>query len=215
MHAYSLLWYIVEAFKKLEGPAHYKIVAQKVRQLGYKGGGEDLGKHVRKRIYEHSSDTPDQFIGNPGSPSDDLFCTPNPGSGIWALRDSMLGTAAQQAPTEVDVAYPEGRELFRLHRRRERSPRAVQRKKQTVFADHGKLLCEVCDFDFASVYGDLGSGFAECHHRVPLGELKAEHRTLLSDLAIVCANCHRMLHRGDGYTVKGLRKIVLTRRGQA
>jgi 5-methylcytosine-specific restriction protein A len=53
----------------------------------------------------------------------------------------------------------------------------------------------VCDFDFARVYGELGVGFAECHHLVPLAELPGVRRTRLTDLAIVCANCHRMLHR--------------------
>src|SRR5438270_82163 len=83
-----------------------------------------------------------------------------------------------------------------------------RRKKEKVLAVHGKLLCKVCDFDFALVYGVLGKDFAECHHRVPLAELEEGHPVRLSDLAIVCANCHRMLHRRPRHTVEKLRKIV-------
>jgi 5-methylcytosine-specific restriction protein A len=57
------------------------------------------------------------------------------------------------------------------------------------------LRCEVCGFDFFVTYGVLGRGFAECHHLVPLSALSCRRRTLLSELAIVCSNCHRMIHR--------------------
>jgi 5-methylcytosine-specific restriction protein A len=54
----------------------------------------------------------------------------------------------------------------------------------------------------------LGRGFAECHHLVPLAEVAFHRNTRLTDLAIVCANCHRMLHRGRPVltldTLKGL-----------
>ena len=39
----------------------------------------------------------------------------------------------------------------------------------------------------------MGKGFAECHHVVPLADLGRQKRTRLEDLAIVCANCHRMI----------------------
>ena len=37
----------------------------------------------------------------------------------------------------------------------------------------------------------------EAHHRIPLCDLEPGTKTKLSDLAMVCANCHRMLHRGN------------------
>lgn len=55
------------------------------------------------------------------------------------------------------------------------------------------LACEVCGFDFEAVYGELGRGFIECHHVVPLSE--GQRKTSLRDLALVCSNCHRMAHR--------------------
>ncbi len=94
-----------------------------------------------------------------------------------------------------DEEFMEGRILTTLHKRRERNPKLAQKKKNNVMRREGRLACEVCGFDFKEVYGDLGKGFAECHHRVALFRLAEMHATRLEDLAIVCANCHRILHR--------------------
>jgi len=117
------------------------------------------------------------------------------------------GTAADAEEEGV-----EGRVLFKLHRLKERNRRLVRQKKRAVLAGTGLLLCEVCKFDFAAVYGPLGDGFVECHHRVPLASLDGTAPTRLADLAIVCANCHRMLHRRPTHTVEQLRGIVHGRR---
>lgn len=110
---------------------------------------------------------------------------------------------------DLDETFPEGRILTRLHLRRERNQRLVKRKKEQVLRETGRLACEVCDFDFASTYGDLGAGVAECHHLIPLAELPEQTETRLSDLAVVCANCHRILHRGDPPpTMAELRALV-------
>jgi predicted HNH restriction endonuclease len=106
----------------------------------------------------------------------------------------------------------EGRTLLRLHMFRERNPRLVKRKKKSVLETTGSLECEVCGFDFRMVYGKLGEGFAECHHRTPLSELAGAILTRLVDLAIVCSNCHRMLHRQRAQTVEQLREIVMSQR---
>lgn len=96
----------------------------------------------------------------------------------------------------VGEEFPEGRILTLLHKQRERNQTLVRRKKQDVICRTGRLACEVCGFDFCAVYGALGEGFAECHHTTPLSEMTSSIRlSRTGDLAIVCANCHRMLHR--------------------
>jgi 5-methylcytosine-specific restriction protein A len=112
-----------------------------------------------------------------------------------------------------DDEVPEGRLLARLHRLRVRNRSLVRRKKEAALRDFGTLACEVCSFDFAKHYGELGEGFIECHHTVPLGQLTVDHVTKLRDLALVCANCHRMLHRGPRWrSVLELRSIILSAR---
>jgi predicted HNH restriction endonuclease len=85
---------------------------------------------------------------------------------------------------------------LRTHRRREQSLRRA--KLRQVLSDLGRLACEVpgCGFDFAAAYGALGNEFAEVHHLSPLASTVAVHETTLKDLAVVCSNCHRMIHRG-------------------
>jgi 5-methylcytosine-specific restriction protein A len=94
-----------------------------------------------------------------------------------------------------DEEASEGRVLTRVHRLRERNQSIVKKKKKSVLEKTGRLECEVCSFDFFQEFGNLGNGYAECHHEVPVSELKPNQKTKLSELRIVCANCHRMIHR--------------------
>jgi 5-methylcytosine-specific restriction protein A len=96
---------------------------------------------------------------------------------------------------EEDEEATEGRILTRVHRARERNSKLIQRKKDQVLKASDRLACEVCGFDFAETYGSVGEGFAECHHNKPVSELRPGEKTKLSDLSVLCANCHRMLHR--------------------
>jgi hypothetical protein len=51
--------------------------------------------------------------------------------------------------------------------------------------------------------------FAECHPALPISDLAEACETRLSDLAIVCANCHPMLHRARPWkTGQELKKLV-------
>lgn len=100
-------------------------------------------------------------------------------------------------PEIVDMSRTgaEGRRRLVSHLRIERNHALVELKKRSVLSATGGLSCEVCSFDF-NVYGALGSGFCEVHHRRPLSEATSEVHTSLSDLAVICSNCHRMVHRG-------------------
>jgi 5-methylcytosine-specific restriction protein A len=89
----------------------------------------------------------------------------------------------------------EGQILYRLHKFRERDKKLVSKKKAQALLRSGKLNCEACNFDFEEFYGVTGSGYIECHHKTPLSMFKVERKTTLDDLALICSNCHRMLHR--------------------
>jgi 5-methylcytosine-specific restriction protein A len=97
-------------------------------------------------------------------------------------------------PEEDEEGVEEGRLLYRQHRTYERDHGLVKRKKADTARRGAPLACEVCGFDFEQAWGDLGRDFIECHHRVPLSQ-GGPTTTKLSDLALVCPNCHRMLHR--------------------
>ncbi len=110
---------------------------------------------------------------------------------------------------DPDISVLEGDIKVRSHRYRERSRELVLMAKRVFRKTHGgRLFCEVCDFDFMNTYGE--PDFIEAHHRVPLSQLEPGTRTKLSDLAMVCANCHRMLHRGNPWPDVGQLKQTMT-----
>ncbi len=60
--------------------------------------------------------------------------------------------------------------------------------------------CEACGFDFVERYGEIGRDFAEAHHLLPLSERPESAwtdalKSTVEDIAVLCANCHRMVHR--------------------
>jgi 5-methylcytosine-specific restriction protein A len=128
---------------------------------------------------------------------------------IVAAIDLAGQPSIAELAVDEETSFIEGELLTRLHMQRERSSRAVSRKKSRVLQATGRLGCEVCGFDFERVYGQLGRGFAECHHTIPLADLPFLRKTRLADLSIVCSNCHRMLHKSRPVrSVHELKEIV-------
>ncbi|WP_080755873.1 HNH endonuclease [Aeromonas hydrophila] len=99
--------------------------------------------------------------------------------------------------TDLDITsdYAEGNPRFVNHLIRERNKAVVRQKKDDVLKNTGALKCEVCGFDFSKVYGIHGYYFCEVHHLTPLHKSDGLTKTKLSDLAIICSNCHRIIHR--------------------
>lgn len=123
--------------------------------------------------------------------------------------DSLSPEAMSLDDVELDADFsaPEGEIKVRSHRQRERSRELVTMAKKAFRIEHQRLFCEVCGFDFGETYGE--PDFIEAHHRIPLCDLQPGMKTKLSDLAMVCANCHRMLHRGNPWpTVDGLKQKI-------
>lgn len=119
---------------------------------------------------------------------------------------TILAPADAEAYDDIEDA-PEGRILTRTHRVRERSAKLRREKLALALKESGRLECEACGFDFAAVYGKRGEGFMECHHTIPVQDLKPGARTRLEDLALLCANCHRMIHvRSPWLTLSQLRE---------
>ncbi|MGY3445525.1 5-methylcytosine-specific restriction protein A [Bradyrhizobium sp. USDA 4473] len=139
---------------------------------------------------------------------------------FWAVTEYDIATSkctivrgAEPVPVsinadDIELAGFEGQERKRFvqHRRREDSMR--RHKIEDALARTGKLVCEVpkCGFDFEKRYGAVGKGYAQVHHLVPLHKApKTGRKVTLNDLAIVCANCHAMIHAyGECRPLKGL-----------
>ncbi|MFI3046491.1 HNH endonuclease [Pseudomonas coronafaciens] len=106
------------------------------------------------------------------------------------------GSGQNRLPDVDSEAFgSEGNPRLVSHLRRERNSTIVKKKKIKVFAETGALCCEVCGFNFEKVYGRAGEKFCEVHHLTPLHKSDRNTETKLSELAVVCSNCHRIIHR--------------------
>jgi 5-methylcytosine-specific restriction protein A len=102
------------------------------------------------------------------------------------------------AGSDLDNTRTEGGIKVRISKTIERSAKL----RQEALDIHG-YKCQVCSFDFELSYGKWGKDYAEVHHIKPLSELKGVKQITNPsiDLAILCANCHRMIHRKKGITL--------------
>jgi 5-methylcytosine-specific restriction protein A len=129
-----------------------------------------------------------------------------------SIQSGVLADLPATSDPEVEEAAREGRALLLLHLRRERSPKLREKKINEVVAKRGCLECEVCGFDFERTYGERGIRYAEVHYVTPL-HVSSPVNTRLEDLAILCANCHRMIHRGTHWLSPAeLHRLVHARR---
>lgn len=120
-------------------------------------------------------------------------------------------------PTVVEDFEPvgvEGNSILATHMRYERNNALIKKIKENAVKSNPMMNCEVCGFSFFEKYGELGQGFIEAHHKKPLSESK-EIKTTKEDIALVCSNCHRMLHKGKSQietnmimTIKELKELM-------
>jgi 5-methylcytosine-specific restriction enzyme A len=111
---------------------------------------------------------------------------------------AQLISAAVEQDTEDDVAdveetFAEGELVTAMHSKRERDPR-LRKKLMEQRRRSGSLACEVCDRDCGEYGSTVREAAFEAHHVIPLAVGK-QRETKLNDLALLCANCHRMVHR--------------------
>jgi hypothetical protein len=97
--------------------------------------------------------------------------------------------------TDPELTVAEGKLRLITHYARERDRSIIKEKKRQALTD-GLLKCEICNFSFIERFG---IEFIECHHKTPISQ-SGITETTLNDLELVCANCHRMLHKQfDGH----------------
>jgi HNH endonuclease len=126
-------------------------------------------------------------------------------SGGEPPQDEGQGPPPLDPDVAEEMSAQEGQPKLVQHKRRERS-RSLRKKRIEQAGE--SLVCEACGFNFEQIYGDRGRGFIECHHTTPLSQIDPATPTRLEDLALLCANCHRMVHRQPWLTVDDLKKLL-------
>ncbi len=96
--------------------------------------------------------------------------------------------------SEESITFPEGKKAYAKHARYERNQGIVRLAKDRFKATNNTLFCEVCGFSF-DTYGERGKDYIEAHHDVPVSDLGDNGVSNIDDIKMVCANCHRILHR--------------------
>jgi 5-methylcytosine-specific restriction protein A len=94
---------------------------------------------------------------------------------------------------EVEEEFAEGKSATRVHVERERRPKV----RKAVIAQRlkmGGLECDLCGDAGSNVEPAIRDSMFECHHIIPLSII-GETKTKVKDMALLCANCHRLLHR--------------------
>jgi 5-methylcytosine-specific restriction protein A len=111
---------------------------------------------------------------------------------LEAFAEMKLGQSTVETRKTVDRGeFEEGQRLIAEINSVVRNPKLVAAAK----ARYG-YKCQVCDFGFEERYGTLGKGFIEVHHLLPIAARKGQRASTTDDVRVLCANCHRMIHRG-------------------
>lgn len=134
--------------------------------------------------------------------------------GFLTVKDaiSRLSEVENMGFTEDDEGFPEGKLVLKQHLVRERNSEVIKLAKERFIQQYGKLFCEICGFDFSTQYGDIGEGYIEGHHTKPVSEMTENEETRVEDIALVCSNCHRMLHRKRPWlTINELKELLLNK----
>lgn len=110
---------------------------------------------------------------------------------LYEPKNKEIQVAEDKEPIAI-----EGNTVLAKHMRYERNSAFIQKIKKEAIAKNKMLNCQICGFSFFEKYGEIGEGFIEAHHKKPFSENNGETKTKREDIALVCSNCHRMLHRG-------------------
>lgn len=111
---------------------------------------------------------------------------------------------------EMTGLFPEGARTLRTHLVIERSGAAVKAAKELH-----SWCCEICGMSFDDRYG---VEYIEAHHVVPLGAREGLAEVSAQDFVMLCANCHRVVHRlmvglgGDYFMIRAeiVRRLALS-----
>ena len=111
--------------------------------------------------------------------------------GLPLIVEGNGSSAFSQARNEFDDSFAilEGiaREVTVIARSRSRKLRNMALKRS-------KGVCEACKTDFSALFGGKGLRVLQVHHRRQLALQDAPNLVSPDDLAVVCANCHAIIH---------------------
>ncbi|MCR8982759.1 HNH endonuclease [Brevibacillus laterosporus] len=200
---------IIDALKELGGKGTLNEIAQKIvdRDIMDFKANPNYRNKIRGTLYNHSSDST-HFKSEIRGEKDIFYSVAGIGKGHWGLRNFEADQRDIDL-TEEYISFKEGAKQLKQHIVRERKPQVIKLAKERFKKKYGSLFCEICNFSFFKMYGDIGEDFIEGHHTTPISVLEEGEETKIEDIALVCSNCHQMLHRKQPWLTKDeLKKII-------
>lgn len=192
---------ITEALKQLGGHAYLGDIYEAFKKINGDMMLPPSYKAIIRSILERNSADSTVFDGK-----ENLFYSVDGiGNGHWGLVEFK----DRLELTQEDDEFSEGKLLLKKHLKRERNPKLISEAKKRFIEKNGHLFCEVCGFDFEEKYGDLGENFIEAHHTKPVSEMTDGEKTKIEDIAMVCSNCHSMIHRKKPWLDKESLKTII------
>ena len=152
---------------------------QNIRQVASGKGLANVSR-VDREVWAEFGDNPSAVK----QLATDILSLAGPGS---------AGAADGHADSDVDDMFPEGAVLTAYHRRRERSPK-LRRSLLNERAKKGEISCDGCGWTASHIDERLALAAFEAHHLLPLS-IAGKSTTKLKDMALLCATCHRLVHR--------------------
>ena len=205
---------VIDALDDLHGEGNLQDIYEQIRRRGFMDFSANpfWQDRVRETLQRHSLDSEvgQAYIKNADQA---IFIAPKgKGAGYWAIRGYARAVEDVQMIEGQDTRPPkdstgiEGAVVLRYVSTYERKPGL----RAAAILFHG-TTCKGCGLNFEAVYGSFGSGFIEVHHLRPVSQLSGA--TLVScetDMTVLCANCHRMVHhqRDRVLSLEELRALV-------
>jgi 5-methylcytosine-specific restriction protein A len=109
------------------------------------------------------------------------------------VRGARQLESSAASEDEGDVVFAEGRLLTRVHNLRERAP-GLRKRLLAARLLRGAVVCDMCSRQSPALDESIADAWFEVHHVIPLSAAP-ERSTRLADLVLLCACCHRLLHR--------------------
>lgn len=202
---------VIEALKWIDSNPNGVPAARRIRKFALRYQGHDYPpKFVISKAYEILTGTKFVAVFSGGAQANNFLIKRK--FEVWDVSKKPPQKVGLEAvPQDDEQIFKEGKVLiqYRKHKRFERDSRVSKLAKNQRLAKDEFLLCDACGFSFAKTYGDVGVGFIEAHHKVPLSKLKGEKTIRVSDLALLCANCHRMIHQSNPIlTIEQLKAVI-------
>jgi len=165
-----------------------------------------LNQSIKKHIFTRT-DNKDPFIYE-GLGNVKEFKDTTPVEIVWSFEYS---SRPEKLAEEIFLKnLSEGKHQKILVNSYERNPYA----RRLCIKDFG-TKCYICGFNFEEKYGEIGKGFIQVHHIIPLSEIGEKYIIdPIKDLIPICPNCHAMIHRRNPpFSPKELKRILRTNNG--